>query len=123
MTDAALSRGPADQGFFPRARLEAAPVPTQVSVYWDFLPDPQGFLWVQPYELLKHAYALGANLSGRSGSGGDWWVFTTDGLYAGTVEVPGGLAVTQITRTAVVGIRRDELGVETVHVHRVNRRS
>ena len=123
VTDAALSRGPADQGFFPRERLEAAPVPPQVSVFWDFLPDPQGFLWVQPYELLKHAYALGANLSGRSGSGGDWWVFTTDGLYAGSVEVPEGLAVTQITRTAVVGIRRDDLGVETVHVHRVNRRS
>lgn len=46
---------------------------------------------------------------------------TQDGRFAGSVEVPGGLEVTQITRTAVVGIRRDALGVETVHVHRVNR--
>ena len=50
-------------------------------------------------------------------------MFTADGRYGGSVEVPDGLAVTQITRAAVVGIRRDELGVETVHVHRVNRRS
>lgn len=123
VADAALSRDMANQGFFTRERLEAAPVPTQVSVFWDFLPDPEGYLWVQPYELLQHAFALGANLAGRSASGGDWWVFTTDGRYAGSVEIPEGLAVTQITRTTVVGIRRDELGVETVHVHRVNRRS
>ena len=123
VTEAALSRGVANQGFFTRERLEAAPVPTQVSVFWDFLPDPEGYLWVQPYELLQHAFALGASLAGHSTSGGDWWVFTTDGRYGGLVEIPDGLAVTQITRAAVVGIRRDELGVETVHVHRVNRRS
>ena len=121
VVDAALSRNPADQGFFTRERLEGAPVPAQVSVFWDFLPDPEGFLWVQPYELLKHAFALGASLSGPSGSGGEWLVFTTDGRHAGSVEVPEGLAVTQVTRATVVGIRRDALGVETVHVHRVNR--
>ncbi len=123
VTEAALSRDVADQGFFSRERLEAAPVPTQVSVFWDFLPDPDGYLWVQPYELLQHAFALGASLAGPGTSGGEWWVFTTDGRYGGSVEVPEGLAVTQITGAAVVGIRRDELGVETVHVHRVNRRS
>lgn len=123
VTEAALSRGVANQGFFTRERLEAAPVPTHVSVFWDFLPDPHGYLWVQPYELLQHAFALGASLAGPGTSGDDWWVFTTNGRYAGSVEIPEGLAVTQITRASVVGIRRDELGVETVHVHRVNRRS
>ena len=119
--EVALSEGSADQGFFTRERLEAAPVPARASVYWDFLPDREGFLWVQPYEPLDHAFALGASLAGRSGSGGLWWVFTADGRYAGPVGIPEGLALTQITRTAVVGIRRDALGVETVHVHRVNR--
>lgn len=119
--EVALAEGSADQGFFTRERLEAAPVPARVSVYWDFLPDREGFLWVQPYEPLDHAPALGASLSGRSGSGGLWWLFTADGRYAGPVGIPEGLALTQVTSTAVVGIRRDELGVETVHVHRVNR--
>ena len=119
--EAALSTAPAERSFFTRERLGAAPVPGEVSTFWDFLPDPEGFLWVQPYEPLKHAFALGASLSGPSGSGGEWWVFTADGRHAGSVEIPEGLAVTQVTRTAVVGIRLDELGVETVHVHRVNR--
>lgn len=120
VVDAALSRGEADRGF-TRERLEAAPVPAQVSVFWDFLPDPEGSLWVQPFELQRHAVALGASLSGPNAGGRGWWVFATDGSYAGPVEVPEGLALTHITRTVVVGIRRDELGVETVHVHRVNR--
>ena len=119
--EVALAEGSADQGFFTRERLEAAPVPARVSVFWDLLPDREGFLWVQPYEPLEHAFALGASLSGPSGSGGAWWVFTADGRYAGPVGIPEGLALTQVTRTAVVGIRRDAFGVETVHVHRVNR--
>lgn len=119
--DAAVSTGSVDRGFFNRERLKAAPVPAALSVFWDFLPDPEGFLWIQPYEPLRHALALGATPAGRAGGGREWGVFTTAGRYAGSVEIPDGLAVTQVTRAAVVGIRRDELGVETVHVHRVTR--
>ncbi len=121
--EAALSTGLGDRSFFSRERLEAAPVPIGVSVFWDFLPDPEGFLWVQPWEPLRHSFALGASLAGRDASGLEWWVFATDGGSAGSIRIPEGLALTQITGTTVVGIRRDELGVETVHVHRVSRGS
>ncbi len=120
--DLAASRAPADQASATRARYEAAPVPDELSVFWDFLVDPDGFLWIQPYEPLAHAFALGAGYVGGVGNGGAWSIVTLDGRPAGSIEVPEGLELTQISRTSVVGIRRDELGVESVHVHRIHRR-
>ena len=90
-------------------------------MFWDFLVDPEGFLWIQPYEPLAHAFALGGRYVGGVGNGGAWFVIALDGRAAGSIEVPDGLELTQITRTSVVGIRRDELGVESVHVHRTRR--
>lgn len=119
--DRAVSEAPADEASATRARHEAAPVPDELSVFWDFLVDPEGFLWIQPYEPLAHAFALGGRYAGGVGSGGAWSVLTTGGQPAGSIEVPDGLELTQITRTSVVGIRRDELGVESVHVHRIRR--
>lgn len=120
--DLAVSEAPADEASATRARHEAAPVPDELSVFWDFLVDPGGFLWIQPYDPLAHAFALGGRYVGGVGSGGAWSVLGTEGRHAGSIEVPEGLELTQITRTSVVGIRRDELGVESVHVHRIHRR-
>lgn len=117
----AVSRARPDRAEETRERLRTAPVSDQLSVFWDFLVDPAGFIWIQPYQPTAHAFAVGATYVGGVGSGGIWRVMTRDGRVAGSVEVPDGLEVTQITRTAVVGIRQDALGVETVHVHRVNR--
>ena len=119
--DLAVSRTPADRASVTRARLEAAQVPGELSVFWDFRLDPEGFLWIQPYQPLAHSFALGARYAGGVGNGGGWLVITPDGSDAGSIEVPDGLELTQITRTSVVGIRRDALGVESVHVHRVRR--
>lgn len=121
--DAAVLRAGPERAEETRQRLEAAPSSTQLSVFWDFHVDPAGFIWIQPYEPTAHAFAVGAPYRGGVGSGGAWQVMTPDGRFAGSVDVPDGLEITQITRTTLVGIRRDELGVETVHVHRVNRRS
>ena len=123
VVEEAVSRAGPELAEETRQRLRAAPVPTQLSVFWDFLLDPQGYIWIQPYQPLAHSFALGARYLGGVGSGGTWWVVTRDGRLAGSVGVPEGLEVTQITTTAVVGIRRDGLGVETVHVHRVSRGS
>ena len=120
--DLAASRAPADQASAVRARHEAAPVPDELSVFWDFLVDPEGFLWIQPYEPLAHAFALGGRYVGGADNGGIWSVIAMDGGRAGSIEVPEGLELTQSTRTSVVGIRRDELGVESVHVHPVRRK-
>lgn len=119
--DQAVSEAPADDASATRARHEAAPVPDELSVFWDFLVDPEGFLWIQPYEPLAHAFALGGRYVGGADNGGTWPVLTTEGQRAGSIEVPDGLELTQVTPDAVVGIRRDELGVESVHVHRIRR--
>ena len=121
--DEAVSREAPERAQETRERLRTAPAPTRLSVFWDFHVDPAEFIWIQPYEPTSHAFAVGAPYFGGVGNGGAWQVMTRDGRFAGSVEVPDGLEVTQITRTVVVGIRRDELGVESVHVHRVNRRS
>ena len=123
VVDAAVLRAGPERAEETRQRLEAAPSSTQLSVFWDFHVDPAGFIWIQPYEPTAHAFAVGAPYRGGVGSGGAWQVMTPDGRFAGSVDVPDGLEVTQITRSTVVGIRRDEFGVETVHVHRVNRRN
>ena len=119
--DQAVSEAPADEASATRARHEAAPVPDELSVFWDFLVDPEGFVWIQPYDPLAHAFALGGRYVGGTGSGGAWSIIALDGRRAGSIEVPAGLELTQITRTSAVGIRRNELGVESVHVHRIRR--
>ena len=120
--DRAVSLASADQRSAVRERLEGAVVSTEVSVFWDFLPDPEGFLWVQPYEPLAHAFPLGGTYLGGTAGEGAWRVFTADGRDAGTITIPAGLVVTQIRPSAVVGIHRDDLGVESVRVHRLRRK-
>ncbi|MYA10583.1 MAG: hypothetical protein F4087_04680 [Gemmatimonadetes bacterium] len=120
--DRAVARASADQRSATRQRLEGAVVSTELSVFWDFLPDPEGFLWVQPYEPLAHAFALGGTYLGGTAGEGAWRVFTADGQDAGTITIPAGLVVTQIGPSAVVGIHRDDLGVESVRVHRLRRK-
>lgn len=120
--DEAVSRASADQRSATRRRLRAAPASTTLSAFWDFLPDPAGFFWVQSYEPLAHAFALGGTYVGGTAGEGAWRVFTVDGREAGSIEIPDGLVVTQIGPSAVVGIHRDDLGVESVRVHRLQRK-
>ena len=119
--DSAVARTFGDRRLVTREQLEAAPVPGSLSAFWDFVLDPEGFVWIQPYEPLVHAFALGATIRGGVGSQGAWRVFTLDGRYVTSVDIPNGLELTQVTRTSVVGIRRDALGIESVHVYRVRR--
>jgi hypothetical protein len=44
-----------------------------------------------------------------------------DGRQMGTIDVPPEIEPTYITADAVVGIARDELGVESVRVHALRR--
>ena len=120
--DRAVSLASPDQRPATRQRLEGAVVSTEVSVFWDFLPDGQGFLWVQPYEPLAHAFPLGGTYLGGTAGEEAWRVFTADGRDAGTITIPAGLVVTQIGPSTVVGIHRDDLGVESVRVHRLRRK-
>lgn len=106
--------------------LSEAPAPERLSVFWDFLVDELGFVWVQPYDPMKHAAALGGLGGGDymispGGGGGRWVVLSPDGETAGSVEVPEGLRPTHIRTDHLVGIHVDTLGVQSVQVHSLSR--
>lgn len=109
--------GTSDSG--PRARLEAAPAPDRLSVFWGLIVDEEGFVWVRPFEPLENAAALGG-LRGH-GSGGEWMIFSREGERVGRVALPDDLEPVRITSDAVIGIRRDALGVESVQVYALER--
>jgi hypothetical protein len=121
VVDSALASSPPDRVQALRSHLEAAPVPSQLSVFWGMLIDELGFIWVRPYEPLAHAAALGG-LTTSGGAGGSWQVLSPDGVATGFVALPADLEPVHITRDAVVGIARDDLGVESVRVHSLRRR-
>lgn len=100
--------------------LEDAEAPERISRFWGFLVDEEGYIWVRPYEPLRHAAALGG-LSGV-GPGGVWTILSPEGAVVATVELPAELEPVQVTSDAVVGIRRDAMGVESVRVHALRRR-
>ena len=64
----ALLRDSADPSEIFLRLLTAAPVPEQVSVFWDFMVDEAGFVWVRPYDPMLHA--LVGRLGSGSGQGG-----------------------------------------------------
>lgn len=118
--DAAAARAKPEEAARIRQGLESAPVPQQLSVFADFVVDAQGFIWVRPFEPLVHAAALGGLTT--AGPGGVWIILSPTGARVGTVRVPADLEPIQITANAVVGVAKDEFGVESVRVHELKRR-
>jgi hypothetical protein len=118
--DAAVASAPADQAQRRRIALEGFPPPERVSAFWDFLVDDLGFFWIRPFDPAKNFF--GSGQQGTAGPGGDWLIVSPEGAIVGSVAVPADLELTQITENAVVGIARDELGVEYVRVHALERR-
>jgi hypothetical protein len=103
-----------------RERLEAFPPRDRVPVFWDMLVDTRGFIWIQPFEPGRHSVVLGL-VSGGPRADGAWWTLSPQGERLGSVNVPSGVQPSQVTDDALVGLFRDDLGVEFVHVHRVHR--
>ncbi len=50
-----------------------------------------------------------------------WTVFGSEGRWLGAVLMPDGFGLNQVARGRVYGIHRDELGVPTVRVHRLDK--
>ncbi|MCI0434530.1 MAG: hypothetical protein L0271_12950 [Gemmatimonadetes bacterium] len=116
--DSAVALAPPDRAEYTRRRLEGAPAPGPLSVFWHVLIDDDGFLWIRPYDPLQHSFALDARL----GPGGTWAIFAPDGAAAGLVAMPAGIEPFHITSNAVLGLARDEMDVESVRVHTLRRR-
>lgn len=117
---AVAAAAPPEDSARTRRRLQAFPVPDQVNAFWSLLVDEEGFVWVEPYRPAKHSLALTGPRG--TGPGSRWIVFSSEGERVGTVTLPDELSPVRITSDAVVGIRRNELGVEFVQVHPLERR-
>jgi hypothetical protein len=119
VVDSAVALADEDRRAATRERLAAFPEPDLLSSFWRFLVDEDGYVSVRPYEPLMHALALGER---PSGPGGEWLVISPEGAEVGWIEVPAGLELVQVTSNSVVGLHRDDLGVESVRVHLLTRR-
>lgn len=83
------------------------PMPDRLPGYTQLRFADTGELWARRYLL----------------PGGDmiqWDVFGTDGHHLGRVQVPASFRIQEVSRNQVVGIARDDLGVERVEVRDLN---
>lgn len=107
---------------YPENWHRTIPPPDEVPAFSDFLVDEEGFLWVRPYVPERDAVPLGGDVGiGRSGPGGPWTILSPEGTEVGSLDTPDGLEPYQITSDRIVGIHRDELGVESVRVYPLRR--
>jgi len=119
--DSAVARVEEDRKAQTRQRLSAFPRLDHLPVFWSFILDSDGLVWVRPYDPFQHSLELGGRLVGRAGPGGEWLVVSQEGKEVARVRMPPGLEPMQITQDAVVGVHQDELGVESVRVHSLRR--
>lgn len=101
------------------AQLDALVGDERLSSFWDFIVDDAGFIWIRDYDPATHAAALGGLFG--PGPGGEWSILAPDGTYLTTVSIPAELEPVAITADEVIGIRRDELDVESVRVYALER--
>jgi hypothetical protein len=92
-----------------RDLVEGVEIPDRVPIYTAMRVDARDHVWLKQWR--------------EPGATGEaaWWVFSPDGSLQGEVLIPAALEVAEITGDAVVGIVRDEFGVERVRVHRLVR--
>ena len=86
-------------------QLAETTFPETMPAYSGLRTDAAGRLWVMDYT--------------TSGEENRWDVFEPDGRWLGTVVLPDRLDPTEIGEDYVLGIVRDELGVERVRLHRI----
>lgn len=88
--------------------LQAAEAPKQKAVVSRILQDPHGNVWLSAYENSLLPAAV-------------WYIFDDDSRYLGAMPVPPGLRILEIGERYVLGVKRDENGVESVHVYELTR--
>lgn len=88
--------------------FQEIPFPSTFPAFADLQTDPDGNLWVLDYS--------------RPGDDARrWTVFSPGGHALGHVDAPPGMRVMEIGRDYVLGVWRDELDVEHVRRHRLER--
>lgn len=101
------------------ASFDALTGTEEVSVFWDFLVDREAFVWVRDYDPALHGTSVGGLAT--AGPGGTWTILDGEGTPLTTVTVPDDLEPLAIDADHLIGVRRDDLGVESVRVYRIER--
>ncbi|MFG1691570.1 hypothetical protein ACGF5M_05410 [Gemmatimonadota bacterium] len=83
--------------------------PDSLPVFSDLKADSEGNLWVRKF--------APDYLEGPS----DWWVFSPDGSFLARATLPESLQVRAIGSHFVIGVMADELGVERVYRHQLEK--
>lgn len=102
-----------------RASFDALTGAEAVPVFQDFLVDGEELVWVRDYDPAIHGTSVGGLTT--PGPGGMWTVLNHEGTHLTTVTLPADLEPLAIDSDHLIGVRRDELGVESVRVYRIER--
>lgn len=86
--------------------LAEIPVPETMPAYSRLIADGEGNLWVEEYRV-------------TAAEPPRWTVFDTAGRMLGTLSVPAALTIEEIHSDVIVGVARDSLDVERIHIHRI----
>ena len=79
--------------------------PDRMPAYSDLIAERDGHVWVRPYR------------TKWEGGDVDWDVFDPGGRWLGAVTVPERLRVTDIGAGRLLGVARDELGIESLRLY------
>jgi hypothetical protein len=110
---------PEVQRAWTESSLDALTGSEEVSVFWDFLVDDQGFFWIRDYDPRVHAVPYGGLQS--AGPGGQWIILDRDGNEVTAITVPDDFEPRSVHGDQIIGVRRDEFDVESVRVYRIER--
>jgi hypothetical protein len=102
-----LAEVPEGQRMARRVELEALPRPPTRPAYGELLSDDAGRIWAADWTPAGEAPA--------------WTVLDADGRLLGAVPMPPGFTPRWVGGDLVLGVHRDELGVERVRAHRIER--
>jgi hypothetical protein len=102
-----------------RKKVHAFPVADRVPAFSGFLVDPDGFAWIEPFDPARRSVTFPRPVPTAGPI--TWTVLSPDGAQADSLSLPGSFEPTWIGEDALVGVRRDALGVEYVEVHSLKR--
>lgn len=114
--EAELRRRDEQRSIQNMARLSA---PEEFPQVGGLLVDGAGLIWAKVYDPFVDALWLSDPM--RPGAGGEWRLVRPSGELVGTARIPAGVTPLHVTRDRLLGVSRDELDVERIVVHRIER--
>ncbi len=91
-----------------RQLLSEIPTPDAFPPYGGFAADALGYLWVADYAPFGDDSA-------------EWTIFDPDGILVGHIAAPSRVGILEIGADYLLGVHRDELGVEYLHRYTLQR--